>query len=446
VEINPKTIYCFLDTNALIEFPVFEGVNWLDKLDREVCFVIAPIVHSELDKHKDNSGNVRARNRARSILAKLNPYLEHSARSGDAVPLEGKPGVSVLALFMEPQIDWTKNGLDSGRNDDRLIACMLTFRDTQLPQHLMLLSHDTGPRLKAIGRQIEARDISAFCSSIPNESPDEVEQQRILRENQMLKNRVPKLEFGFFDGNKLAERITVARISARIDTLGISNIRTESDLSNFIAERLVAAQREVARASVNGLPTRDTEAYWDKFNTYLDELRSKFWIHQARFYGYSSTLSFLLKNAGTVAATGIEVVVPFPTGSFVLENSDREDIWDLEEIDEPDIPWKKPAKQPALPWNVQSNIFNTKGIGTFLNPVPPVVTVTKHGWFYDMDDRSYMTYEYPKLLTGQSVVTNPLHVYLPPHLGRGVTIECSIYADALPAPLTQKLHLMIEQE
>ena len=68
--------YAFVDTNLLLHFKVFEGINWTNLLnDKEVVLVICPTVLDEIDKHKD-SAKGKVRNRAKAIYKILSDYLD----------------------------------------------------------------------------------------------------------------------------------------------------------------------------------------------------------------------------------------------------------------------------------------------------------------------------------------------------------------------------------
>ncbi len=79
-------VYAFLDTNFFIHYTSFREVEWLKELAaKKVCLVVAPTVHRELDKLKDDKTNGSRRDRSRSTLAEFTRMglTLVSAASGD---------------------------------------------------------------------------------------------------------------------------------------------------------------------------------------------------------------------------------------------------------------------------------------------------------------------------------------------------------------------------
>jgi predicted ribonuclease YlaK len=154
---NPLThIYCFLDTNILMEFQTFDEVEWPQLLNAQrVCLVLAPIVVYELDKHKSDYSNSRRQKRARMLLSKLNKLLDTERPTGELPQV--RRNVTLMTL-KEPLIDWRAEGLDSNVPDDRFIGSILDFRREHPSEAVCLLSDDSGPRFKA-----KTYNITAFA-------------------------------------------------------------------------------------------------------------------------------------------------------------------------------------------------------------------------------------------------------------------------------------------
>lgn len=69
---SEQKVYCFLDTDALLNFKTFDEVDWPGILEgNEVCLVLAPTVMKELNKHKDDASNEWRHKRARMLTAKF---------------------------------------------------------------------------------------------------------------------------------------------------------------------------------------------------------------------------------------------------------------------------------------------------------------------------------------------------------------------------------------
>jgi hypothetical protein len=149
-------IYCFLDTNILLEFTTFDEVDWPKVLSaKQVCLVLAPIVLRELDKHKTDYHNSRRQNRARMLLSKLSKIFD---TTNQAIYI--RPNVTMMILPKEPFVDkpedWVKEGLDQNISDDRLLASILDFMRQHPSEKILLLSDDSGPRFKARSHNIQS--------------------------------------------------------------------------------------------------------------------------------------------------------------------------------------------------------------------------------------------------------------------------------------------------
>lgn len=170
-------IYCFLDTNILHHFQMFDEVNWTEVLNaKQVCLVIAPTVLRELNQHKDDYNNERRRNRARMLLSKLKRLLEPEMIT-DQLPIVRRD-VSLMAISQEPSINWIEEHLDPNNADDRLIASILEFSRQRLLESLLLVTNDFLLRLKARDHNIKALPPDGIVSSIESTSPGEDMKQK----------------------------------------------------------------------------------------------------------------------------------------------------------------------------------------------------------------------------------------------------------------------------
>lgn len=187
------SLYCFLDTNILMEFQTFDEVEWEKVLSaKQVCLVLAPVVLSELDKHKGDFNNTRRQKRARMILPKINHLLE-SETAQDILP-KVRRYVTLLVLSHEPFIDWKQEHLDPTINDDRLLASILDFRSQHQGEHIFLLSDDSGPRLKAKSRQIYAIKPPDGLRRLPDPpSPEVLQIRQLQKQLEALTNQQPSL-------------------------------------------------------------------------------------------------------------------------------------------------------------------------------------------------------------------------------------------------------------
>ena len=91
--------FVFDDTNVLLHYQFFDEVDWHTQLGvTSVTLVFAPVVLSELDRHKW-SGSRREKARAKSVLKKI------AALALSMTPVSLRPGVDVIALDACPSRD-----------------------------------------------------------------------------------------------------------------------------------------------------------------------------------------------------------------------------------------------------------------------------------------------------------------------------------------------------
>src|SRR5260370_6204353 len=200
-------VYCFLDTNILLEFETFDDVEWPKVLNaKQVCLVLAPVVISELDKHKTDYNNARRQKRARMLLPKITK-LTDGETIADALP-QVRHNVTLLVLPNEPLIDWKAEHLDPTVNDDRLIASILEFSRERPLEGVLLLSDDSGPRFKAKSRNIPMQaPPDRLKRLVETPSPEEEGNRKLKKQIQALTERMPKLKFGFYEHGQIVDEI-----------------------------------------------------------------------------------------------------------------------------------------------------------------------------------------------------------------------------------------------
>lgn len=153
-------IHAYIDTNALLEFSPPDQIDWPGLVKAEhVRIVVAPVVLTELQRHKDGRSTVPARKRARAGerlkfiergLSEASDKLRSCCRLRDG---------ATLALDVEavPERLFDEHQLDRHLADDRLVAHVL--RAKELGRDVCLISNDSGARLVARSRGVRALDM-----------------------------------------------------------------------------------------------------------------------------------------------------------------------------------------------------------------------------------------------------------------------------------------------
>ncbi|SDJ48045.1 PIN domain-containing protein [Pedobacter sp. ok626] len=156
-------------------------IDWNNYAKGSCIMVIAPIVIAEIDKHRRNPKKKIA-NRAKSITKLFEQIMDHE--DSDWILIDKRP---TSTTFLE-------NSLEKSEQDDCLLAAILEFSPENSGDQKILVSEDFGPRLKA--RNLGIKTIKLLDSELLAEEPDEneIRLQKLARENNELKNRVPKVD------------------------------------------------------------------------------------------------------------------------------------------------------------------------------------------------------------------------------------------------------------
>ncbi|HEY7094722.1 MAG TPA: PIN domain-containing protein [Ktedonobacterales bacterium] len=174
-----------LDTNVFMHFQTFDEVEWNTIAGApEVCLLLTSVVLRELDKFKNDPVSEWRRQRARTILGKLEALLLSGAPSGRA---QVRNGVVLSAYMQEPATDWAALGLDPQIADDRLIASILAFGQATPQAQMRLVSNDLGLRLKADHHGIMAIDPASSVRRLDSATEES-------RRNAQLTRQVAELE------------------------------------------------------------------------------------------------------------------------------------------------------------------------------------------------------------------------------------------------------------
>lgn len=168
-----------VDTNVVLHFKRLDDLDWSEILPGPCIFVIPPAVISELDGHK-TSRDHKVSKRSRQAL----PWLEKANKT------EIRPSCHLLLHPLEPRATLDSHPeLDPGEPDDRIVATALEFRDSDPDSKVLVLSGDTGPRLKARHQGLEAMEPESRLRKSEPRTEDELELERLRRG----RNQEPKL-------------------------------------------------------------------------------------------------------------------------------------------------------------------------------------------------------------------------------------------------------------
>ena len=346
-------VVAFLDTNIFLHYQPFDQINWPKELDaEEVELVVAPIVIRELDNQKDHHRISSIRDRARASLKKIEALITGLEK------IDLPDGVNVSDMN-EPTLSFNEYGLRADVSDDHLIVCCIERADLEPDKRIVIVTDDTGPRLKAHKHSITAISLDGRLR-LPSASEEiEKKNQELQRKVQQFESSLPNLYLGFSDGsqNHLAKipepyEIDSDKVKAKLKDLKkrYPKLYPESDQpsnpdSPNLQDQIAQIRRSMANAS--GLNKPSQEEY-DRYNSELDQFFEDYKDYLHRLADYKSReirtieIEVVLFNRGTAPAEDIDVFMHFPDG-FLLFGEEE-----LPEAIEPPNPPQKPMSRTEM--------------------------------------------------------------------------------------------------
>jgi predicted ribonuclease YlaK len=310
--------HCFLDTNTFLHFQRFDTVDWPKVLGaQQICLMLTPTVMEELDHHKDDPKNPGRQKRVKGILSKLDDILPTDT-AGIRVPVGQNPNVELQELLDEPNIDLKAFGLSSQKGDHCLLASILDFRDTHPGATICLITRDFLLRRKALQLKIPVVNPEGKIDLLADFSTEAVERRRLERELQELKNRLPKLTFGFFEDTtrKIVSYTTAPR--SRVQNI---EVLTQAFDSQFVPVQVIERKQRLDRILKDAIHQTSEETireFREKYERYLKLFEAACRRDYLQKYGHRCRLDLTLHNEGNAAATSVEIVLQFPAGSVVI--------------------------------------------------------------------------------------------------------------------------------
>lgn len=451
-------LYCFLDTNVLLQYQMFDEINWTKVLQaKKVCLVIPRQVIRELDNHKNHSTSKRVKNRSRIVIRKIAEYTD---QDGGTV----RKSVLLQVQTDAPTQKWLEdNSYNPTDGDDRIVGEVHYFIQNvkQDTDDVILVAEDYGARIKAKASGVPQMEPPAELRLEDEPDPVEKENRELEKEVARLKHIQPKLSMKFQDekGNLLEQ------IQFEVDF-------TESQISNEEIEQEVRKNYEIlkyddqideSKEEPNGgnqtlkdamrllgrslvtLPTQnDVEIYHNELLDYLKGEFSEYLKKQQRFVTLERrlrTIQLVLENSGTTPAENIDVSMHFPDGFLLREHK----------FQKPDTP-KPPTK--LRPKGIHEDLYRSSlsdsmlySMPSRMNSTPPPVKPSRP----PMSIRKTNSYE---IVHGKDSLKHhfnwrwrPLFLYFDPieENKTGYEITYSITANNLPDIVEGKLILILKK-
>ena len=436
---STTSTHFFLDTNTFLHFQRFDKVDWPKVMGaQQVCLMLTPTVMEELDHHKDDPKNSGRQKRAREILSKLDDILPTDI-AGIRVPVGQNPNVELQELLDEPDVDLKAFGLSSQKGDHCLLASILDFRNANPGVTICLVTRDFPLRRKALQLKIPVVNPEGKIDPLADFSTEALERRKLERELQELKNRQPKLTFGFFED---ATRKVVPYTTALRSKAQNIDVFTQAFDSQFVPVQVIERKQRlegILKDAIHQTSEENIREFREKYERYLELFEAACRRDYLQKHGHRCRLDLVLQNEGNATATSVEIVLQFPAGSVVIRPKDEEET--LEIPKEPQPKWLESYRSgiygtPAIPPSalMPSNFYTTEAIYALRREQQK----WKGPFCNDVGDTHIVTYRAEELLHEKTWEMPPIIAYFWPD---GSFIDYRIHAKELPRKIEEKLHI-----
>ncbi len=318
--VNLGVVYIFPDTNIFIHGRHFEEIDWPVLVgSANITLMLAPSVITELDKHKYNPAKKVAQ-RAKKLLPKVEAIILNPANCK----------WNVTAIPRRPSTEFLEqHHLDSKDQDDVLLATILEFKETiGKGDHAILITNDTGPRLKAVSLKITAQSLPDDYL-MPDE-PDESEKKLALlqKELEQYRNKIPLVSLEFENGNNYLEIEKPYIPKSQEEFVNGKMQEIWKEFSPLVFQEDNSVMLPGGKRMIYPLAFSVVKAQVDLYN---EELKDFFTQYEEYFVKEYQRAYFLLnccpvsiqiKNTGTVPAQDIDIFMHFPDGFDIIEEDD----------------------------------------------------------------------------------------------------------------------------
>lgn len=334
----------FLDTNFLIHFKSFVGINWKESFTYDsLTLIISSQVIKELDKHKYSS-TIEIARKAQSVLKKIEKLTLNQN------PVQIASQIQLQILYQHPKDKTFKTySLDIKDCDDIILASIIEYKKTV--KDVSLLTNDVGPRLKAKSLGVNVYEpLSNWAVKIVK-NPYLKELNSLKKENENLKARIPKLKLQFSNGENYIKfkkikkhHLNPQAIEDEINKVKEKYPKIVHDEDNSHNQSIFDMKNQNLSKPLRhldpfGVSKRQEIDYNEKLEQYYSDYTK--YLHDLFISRVKRSLSYELEieiaNEGNVPAENIDVNLKFPDGFELIDSEDFND--------EPEPP--KPPTKPS---------------------------------------------------------------------------------------------------
>ena len=305
--------YLLLDTNIYLHYIDFEHIDWGTIIgDKEYEIVVPYTVIKEIDKCKDGPKS-KIKVRAKAVASKFGSYFlnDNYNKQINLVQIND-PSDEILIKYH----------LNRGVCDDLIIGSILEFEHKD---DVIVISHDNTLLIKAknLGLKFLPKMPDKYLIS-EEKSEEEKEHERCRKELEQLKNRQPKPQILFANGETVLriKAPSVSNVDRKLEEIMIK-IKSKNPKANIhttIHEDI--SPSDIFNDMLNSLNRFQYSIYSDdqlrKHNIELD----KFYAYCERFYrfkleselleGQLKELSFIISNSGSAETGEMNIFLDFP--------------------------------------------------------------------------------------------------------------------------------------
>lgn len=429
--------YVFLDAMVLLHFEPIEHILWADLLNsNSVQLILARITIRELDKHKATHPSPKIRDRARRNLKRVETALNSADRSI-------RENVELSFFDMLPSIDYRSVGLNPEWPDDILIATILEFKQQNINSDVVLVTNDTGARIKAISLNIEVFELPDKLK-LPSEPDPLVEENRKLKERlSKLTAAMPELSL-CFDGGEIFKKIDCS--SKAIETAEERVSRIASEVEKERTKNQYKPSKLFLRSTVHSPGQqelkrflRDLNDYIKQYEAYLNNLADWKIVKSKTF-----PLEFSIVNNGGAPADDIDILIYFPDGFLIIK---EKDLPKIPKPPEKPIPPRSSLNLMKSPFDIMKNIrlpsYDYSSFSSINRNIPKDVTGPK----IRRTDSYEVEYHINRLKHGFSIKLKAVYLdYSESEEIKSFEAKYWINAGNVPESAEGKLHVVIESE
>ena len=339
------TVFAILDTNTFLHYAGLDQIDWSEVFpDKKVVLFVCPPVIRELNKHKDTPRTPKLRDRAASALRRLDAWADSPS------PIILRNAVEVRFTIHDAGIDFAAHHLVREIADDHLIAAMIELQFEASPSSVVLLTRDTGLKLKARAHGFSAAALPDTALLPEDVLPSEKRVKELETQVRELENARPKLRLAFPGASsnlalrfQRAETLSDTDIAARMAELRNEHQKMSASAKTPPSEgtptslyTLFSATSQLAVIDPESIKkyNKGLDSFFTGYERYLKKL--------AQFYAWESqtaAINLVLLNDGSKPADDVDIFMHFPDGFELFE--------EYEYDKEPEAP-KAPAKPKSI--------------------------------------------------------------------------------------------------